>query len=184
MQMHVPPNAPSSNSGNGKNWNNERSRNQDMIINMYKEGGMNTKTDNKGDSVGDMNVNLDSVNNQDDMDGSFESGNTGFGKFLKGVGAVAKNQFGASVGDGELGDHTPEPERPRRRQQGRKVKEEPASYDRRDAKFRNTATLLERVNCDSTVASTPTPSSSSHSDSKGPSYSDRIMMAQQRSKRN
>jgi hypothetical protein len=153
-----------------------------MIINMYKDGGMNTKTDNKGDSVGDINVNMDSVNNQDDMDGSFETGNK-FGKFLKGVSAVAKShQFGSSVGDGELGAPTPEPERPRRRQQGRKVKEETA--DRRDFEVRSTATLLERVNCDSTVASTPTLSSSSHSDSKGLSYSDKIVMAQQRSKRN
>jgi hypothetical protein len=58
-----------------------------------------------------MNDIMDSVNNQDDMDGSFETGNKGFGSCLKGT--VAKNQFGASVGDGELGAPTLEPGRPR-----------------------------------------------------------------------
>jgi hypothetical protein len=189
MQMNIP--QKTSNGSSNNNWSNERSKKQELIMSMYRDGGMASKNENEknSDSLSDINVNMDIMSIQDEPVGSVEKPRS-VSNFLKN--AVGKNKFGTSLGDGddieEASGHSKE--RPRRRLPKKSSKdrepERKTSYEGRDAEGRSKATtLLERVGGDpGSTSSSPTLKGGNDSSSKSMSYSDRMMKAQTRTKRN
>jgi hypothetical protein len=189
MQMNIA--QKTSNGGNNNNWSNERSKKQELIMSMYRDGGMASKNENekKNDSLGDINVNMDMMSMQDDPAGSVEKPRS-VSNFLKN--AVGKNKFGTSLGDGddaeEASGHSKEKSRRRQPKKSSKDREpeRKTGYEGRDVEGRSKATtLLERVGGDpGNTSSSTTLKGGNDSSSKSMSYSDRMMKAQTRTKRN
>lgn len=142
-------------------WNNERSRNQEKIMDMTRGGTLSNKSDHKSNDSS-----LDHIGKHLDMmvlatDESMPS----------------SNDPGASRG------------RLRRGGKKEKNKEEEEEYkEPKDRKDRTKGSLLDRVaaggDSSSSLNEIPSTSARGKSQSSGLSYSDRIMMAQQRSKPN
>ena len=171
-----------------KKFMRERSINQQKILDMYKGGGLTSSNETKK-IEGVIDVMPSMVTNEDDH----EVGGRGFGLIRK---PGKADKFG-TLGDSSHNDGaaavaaTKEP-RPSRRASltfTRKPtktpeSEKPQSYsDRRDVE-RSRVTLLERVAGGDSLSTLDTTSTNTSGDGKSMSYSDRIMQAQHRSKRN
>ena len=137
----------------------ERAKNQQKIMDMYRSGGFSSKnSDSKNDaSIGDIGKHLDMIGLADE-----QSQNSGDGH-----GSRSSLRRGGKKKD-----------------KGRE-QEDDGCKEPNDRKDRTKGTLLERVAGDSSQdLNYSKPTSSDSVGSGGLSYSDRIMMAQQRSKRN
>ena len=168
-----------------KNWTEQRSRKQEMIISMYRDGGM-TKGKGEGngsnhDSIGslDLAFNIEDMSIQDEMN---NSGNNNSAHSLRAF--ITRNSQSYQLGTFQSDEDDSEQEEQGKEQNAencRKQKPDELSRssssrgDRRDD--RSTATLLERVGGTTSIESSPR---SARSSVGRLSYSDRIMLASKR----
>ncbi len=156
MQMNLPSKEDADDEKNVE-WDQERSVNQEKIMGMYREGGLSSKSGNKNSnsSIQDMSKHIDMMDLVDEK---------------------PKSSIGLGDSRGKL-----------RRSRKKDTENEEEEYtEPKDRKDRTKGSLLERVVGDSSSKDATSSSSrdGAQSTGSGLSYSDRIMMAQQRSKRN
>ena len=171
---------------NKKNWTNQRSRNQELIMNMYR-GGETKKSEkgsNKNDTMGSIEADMDIMKIHGDLNG-LSPGKSPIRSFIKRN--VPKSPFGKSLGDDD-------DEETRRRGRNKEMKA-PRSFrkpkpsadqgvskpNHRDLEGRSKTTLFERVASDDSLGHIGSPGNGDDGVG-GLSYSDKIMMGQQRGK--
>jgi len=156
MQMNLPSKEEQSADNKDEQWEHERLKNQEKIMGMYRGGGLSNKSESKTN------------------DSSFDD----IGKHFDLMGLIdekpqSSSDLGASRGKLRRGGKKKDNE-----------KEEEEYKEPKDRKDRTKGSLLDRVAGDSSSKDVGSVSSRESAKSDGLSYSDRIMLAQQRAKRN
>jgi hypothetical protein len=183
-----------------KKWERDRSLNQERIMAMHKEGAMKKSDQIQKSSSNDLDRDLDERAFHDDS--PMDSTRSGFGKILKKTfSGTGSSHFGASIGDGDhmkvaprvasLADSAADESKKSERKKGlhsfriskskKAPEDEKSTEDARNLAGRSRGSLLERVGAVDDSAFT---SASVVGGSKGgSSYSDRILMQQQKSRK-
>jgi hypothetical protein len=144
-----------------KKWANDRSRNQEMIMSMYKDGTKRKENGGNLGSSGDLNVDMESLNiSQEIVTPALESKED-----KKRRSALSKFKMHKKK-DLKSGDD----------------EAEKSPIDSRNIAGRSRGSLLERIGAVDESSSSDRPSSSSHKG--GSTYSDRILSNQHSRKRN
>jgi hypothetical protein len=190
--------------GTADKWSRDRSRNQELIMTMYKDGAMKKSEDRPKSSSSLFDDSVDGDMGSfvvHDQDAHMDSARGGLGKILKNPFAGnSSSQFGASIGGGvdvmtapagpaDYGGAAAESRRSDRKKslpsfrlsKGKKdepPEEERTTADTRNMMGRSRGTLLERVGA--VDANTSAPAGGGGISGGGSSYSDRILKQQQR----
>ena len=184
------PQAAEGTSEKNKEWVRDRSRNQQMILDLYKGGGGMTKTDTKQSSMSELEI--DFIPPTDlAVDGAVEDNESSFSRgFGKLFGKKGGDKFGSLNDDDIDGVAVEKPasmlsltgfgsKKSKSSSESHAVGRKSTYADNRDIDSRKRTTLLERVGGDSSsrLASPIT------KEGGGLSYSDKIMGEQARSKK-